>query len=294
MKKFLEICQFSLVLFGLMICGLFLTGLLSTLPLGSSVGYAGQWVVFAGQNIFAFILPALLTWRICFKSRPLIAIEADRLPSLLTFVIAVVLYFVAIPALNQIIFWNQNVHLPQAFASFENWCREMESLAEQQTSGLLNSTDVFTFVMNLLIIAVLTGIGEEFFFRGALQRMLIHSSVNPHVAIWVSAFIFSALHFQFFGFIPRVLLGAWFGYLYWWCGSIWINSFAHALNNSLVIVSTWFINRGIMSDELDMWGVTEGTFPFWPLASVMAFSILLCLTLRSKVIYKSRMLPPEL
>ncbi|MCM1296759.1 MAG: CPBP family intramembrane metalloprotease [Muribaculaceae bacterium] len=279
MKKFFDICQFVLVLFGLMICGLFLTSALSLLPLK---GYALQWTIFAGQNILAFLLPALLTWKICRKQSPLRAMEAYVAPTWKMLGFAIIVYAIGIPALNQIVYWNQEMHLPEAFSSLEEWCREMERLAEQQTEGLLSSTAIGTTLMNILIIGVLTGIGEEFFFRGAIQQMLIKSNVNAHVAIWTAAIVFSALHFQFFGFIPRVLLGAWFGYLYWWSGSIWINSFAHALNNSLVIVSAWCINKGYLSEKFDMVGVSEGSFPYVALLSAAAVGVSIYLYLKYK------------
>lgn len=278
MTRFFEICQFVLVLFGLMICGLFLTSLLSFLPFQ---GHAFQWAIFAGQNILAFILPSILAWKICFKQKPLVFIEADTLPTWKMLGFAVVVYALAVPALNQIVYWNQEMHLPEMFASFEEWCREMERLAEEQTEGLLSSTSIFDTSMNILIIAVLTGIGEEFFFRGGLQRMLIYCDINHHVAIWTAAVVFSAIHFQFFGFIPRVLLGAWFGYLYYWSESIWLNAFAHALNNSLVIVSAWLINMGYLSEEFDMLGVATDTFPWLALLSTIIVAALI--TLRSKL-----------
>lgn len=279
MKKFLDICQFLLVLFGLMICGLFLTSLLSALPLK---GNAFQWTIFAGQNILAFILPAMLAWRICFKQSPCKAMKADAAPSWKMLVFAIVAYALAVPALNQLVYWNQSIHLPEAFATFEQWCREMEELAQQQTESLLNSTDILTAAANILIIGVLTGIGEEFFFRGALQRMLTNCQVNHHLAIWTAAIVFSLLHFQFFGFFPRVILGVWFGYLYVWSGSIWVNAFAHALNNSLVIVSTWCINKGFISEEFDMMGVSIDSFPVAAVVSAVATGIFIYFFIYSK------------
>lgn len=280
MKKFINICQFSLVLLGLMICGLFLTSLLAFLPL--SDGIEMQWTIFAGQNILAFILPAIITWRICFKQNPFHSIKADVVPSAKMLMFAFIVYVISIPALNQIVYWNQEMHLPEIMSPFEEWCRRMESLAEQQTEGLLNTTSLLHTIVNILIIGVLTGIGEEFFFRGALQRMLIRCNVNYHVAIWTAAIIFSALHFQFFGFLPRLLLGVWFGYLYLWGGCIWVNSFAHALNNSLVIVSAWLINRGYLSEKFDMIGVSVDSFPIAASISTLAIAGLIYSYLKFK------------
>lgn len=273
MKRFVEISQFVLVLFGLMLIGLFLTSLLGKIP-GAIGTTSGQWMVFGGQNIIAFMIPAILAWRICFHGSPLEELKAERLPGLGITIFAIMAYLLAIPALNQIVWWNQEMHLPAAFSEFENWCREMEDFAEAQTSVLLSSGDVWQMMVNILVIGVLTGIGEEFFFRGALQGMLVRSKVNPHIAIWVSAIVFSTMHFQFFGFMPRMLLGAWFGYLYWWSGSIWLNSLAHALNNSLVIIFSWLIGQGYLSEEFDMLGVADTGFPLIPLVSAVLFALI--------------------
>lgn len=276
---------------GLMICGLFATTLLGLLPLH---GYAAQWMIFAGQNILAFIIPALLTWKICFKANPVQAIEAVSAPTWQMIGITLLIYFVGMPALNQIVYWNQEMSLPDFLAPFEEWCRNMEKLAEEQTKGLLSSTNIFTTLMNILIIGVLTGIGEEFFFRGAFQRMLVWCKVNPHVAIWTAAVVFSALHFQFFGFIPRMLLGAFFGYLYWWSGNIWVNSFAHALNNSLVIISTWCINKGFLSEEFDMFGVEKGGLPYLAIVSTVLVAAIIFVLYRRGILAGKNILPPEL
>lgn len=256
----------------MMICGLFLTTMIGLLPLKWD---ALQWSIIAGQNILAFILPAILTWKICFKTSPLEAIEANKVPSIRMIWLAVLIYIIGIPALNQIVYWNQEMTLPEFLSGFEQWCRQMEEQAEEVTKGLINTTDILPTIINLLLIGILTGIGEEFFFRGAFQRMLIWCKVNPHVAIWTAATVFSALHFQFFGFIPRLLLGAFFGYLYWWSGSIWVNAFAHALNNSLVIVSTWCINKGLISEEFDMMGVSERSIPVIAIVSAIAVAIII-------------------
>lgn len=277
MKRFIDICQGVLTLFGLMICGLFVTNLIGVLPIE---GNAHQWLIFSGQNILAFIIPVLLVWKIQFKSSPLMAMEAERAPSVKMIIVMLLIYFVSVPALNQIVYWNQEIHLPESMRGFEEWCRRMEKLAEDQTSGLLDTTAVFPTVMNILVIGVLTGIGEEFFFRGGLQRILTCCKVNHHVAIWTTAVVFSTLHFQFFGFIPRVLLGAMFGYLYWWTGNIWVNASAHALNNSLVIVSNWLINKGYLSEEFDMVGVADSGIPIAAVSSVCLLFAIICILYR--------------
>lgn len=96
------------------------------------------------------------------------------------------------------------------------------------------------FFFNILVIALLPAIAEELLFRGAVQRSFNRMFNNPHVAIWLAAFIFSAIHVQFFGFFPRMLLGAAFGYIYLWTGSIWYAMFAHFLNNAAAVCQAWY------------------------------------------------------
>ena len=228
----------------------------------------------------------------CFKTSPIIAIEANHLPALKMIGITLLIYILALPALNQIVYWNQEMSLPDALSGFEEWCRAMEKQAEELTTGLLNSTDLFPTILNILLIGVLTGIGEEFFFRGGLQRMMVWCKVNPHAAIWITATVFSAIHFQFFGFVPRLLLGAFFGYLYWWSGNIWVNSFAHALNNSLVIVSSWCINKGYLSEEFDMFGVAEGGVPVFAIISAVLVAAIIFILHRRGLLVGKGILPP--
>lgn len=275
MKKFLDICQACLVLFGLMICGLFLASLVVLIPVEAQGGLVRQWLMFSAQNVFAFILPAVLAWKLCFKGNSLSDIGALSLPSARMIGIALAAYFISMPALNQIVFWNENVVFPDALASFEKWCQETEARAAAESKILLSVDAFWQMAVNVLVIGVLTGIGEEFFFRGGLQKLLARCGVSPHVAIWVAAFIFSALHMQFYGFIPRMLLGAWFGYLYRWSGNIWVSSFAHALNNSIAVLVSWLIHRNFLSDDFDSMGVADGSFPFAFLCSVILVGIFL-------------------
>lgn len=97
-----------------------------------------------------------------------------------------------------------------------------EALAEQLTNTLLAGDGLLTFLSNLVVMALMAGITEEFLFRGALQRIIGQWTANHHIVIWSAAILFSAFHLQFYGFLPRMLLGAYFGYLLYWSRNIWI------------------------------------------------------------------------
>jgi membrane protease YdiL (CAAX protease family) len=101
-------------------------------------------------------------------------------------------------------------------------------------------------MVNIFMIAILPGIAEELIFRGAIQRSFKRMFQNPHVAIWLAAFVFSVIHVQFYGFVPRLLLGAAFGYLCYWGGSLWYAMFAHFLNNAYAVGVAWYLQRNNM------------------------------------------------
>ena len=136
---------------------------------------------------------------------------------------------------------NQQMELPAFMEGIEHWMRAQEDEAERVTLLLLSEKGIGALFANLFVVALTAGITEELFFRGALQRILGRWSSNPHLVIWITACIFSAFHIQFYGFLPRMLLGAYFGYLLYWSHNIWIPVFAHFTNNALAVIC--------MSDE---------------------------------------------
>ena len=115
--------------------------------------------------------------------------------------------------------------------------RQWEELAEQLTQTLLSSDRIDILLANLFVVAILAALTEECFFRGTLQRILSRFHAKPHVVIWTAAILFSAFHLQFYGFFPRMLLGAYFGYLLLWSRSIWLPIFAHFINNAIAVIT---------------------------------------------------------
>jgi membrane protease YdiL (CAAX protease family) len=127
--------------------------------------------------------------------------------------------------------------LPDFLAPVETWMKEKEESATRLTELFLSENNLLSLLANLLVIAATAAIGEEMFFRGALQRIIGKWSKNPHLIIWSVAILFSAFHLQFYGFLPRMLLGAFFGYLVYWSKNIWLPIFAHFMNNALAVIT---------------------------------------------------------
>ncbi|MGV3559178.1 CPBP family intramembrane glutamic endopeptidase [Larkinella arboricola] len=261
-----------LVLLGFILLGMSLGGLLAGLFLagwattgGHDVGeitdvlsnpadYPGSWpllmLIQAVSHLCSFLLPSLLYLRWIehrgwadFNARPLSAVQAVGLVALLTITF--------MPFNGLIIEWNQNLDFPDALRGLEEWMKQKEDQISELTTFLTNFSSPLELVIALVVIAIIPGIGEEVLFRGLLQRKLAQWTGNVHVAIWVAAIIFSAIHVQFYGFVPRVLLGALFGYLYVWSGNLWVAILAHAVNNGFTVFMVWLYHRKMISIDIE-------------------------------------------
>lgn len=179
------------------------------------------------------IVPGLVWWRV--RQKPVSSFFANRTAWSVLLVVAVAVIAFAIVD-SAIIQWNKNIMLPSFLREFETWAQAKERELERLTKVLVAFASPGEFLLGVFVIAVLAGITEEFFFRGLIQTELMRAVQNAHVAIWISAIAFSAVHMQFYGFVPRMLLGALFGYLYLWSGNLWVPILAHAVNNALALV----------------------------------------------------------
>lgn len=172
--------------------------------------------------------------------------KAELLPIIITVIVVIVFMVVN----SVFIEWNATVDFPSFLDNFERWARELEDNAERTTEYLTNFTAWWEFLIAVLVIAVLPAIGEELVFRGLIQNELYKGTKNIHVSIWFAAILFSTIHFQFFGFVPRMLLGALFGYLYYWSGSLSLAILAHFVNNGASLLALYLYQKGTF--EFDM------------------------------------------
>ena len=211
--------------------------------IGSESTASLRWMIVV-QDLAVFILPVVLTVIIA-STTPWRYICIDTTPSVKMTALTTVSAIVSIPAMNRLVAWNESIHLPASWSGLESVLRDSENAAQAMVQQIMGGSTVWDLIAAILIVGVLTGIAEELFFRGALQRLLQSKFGNKHLAIWSAAFIFSAVHLQFFGFFPRLLMGAYFGYLVVWSGSLRLSMFAHALNNSLVVLNFWLLNRNL-------------------------------------------------
>lgn len=208
-------------------------------------------VVQTFSSVGMFLVPALL-FAYCQDKKWLNYESANRKPHYLLVNVTLLLSIVILPLVAVTEQWNQSLQLPESMANVQQWMRSMEDRAEEMMTFLTFEHSTGTLILNLLVMAALPAICEEFLFRGTIQSFLMKQTGKPHLAIWISAFVFSAIHFQFFGFVPRFLLGAYLGYLFYWSRSLWLPILAHFLHNALSLIISYSLQgRGIMADEVE-------------------------------------------
>lgn len=222
------------------------------------------------QSVLCFIVPSFIGAKLAFGN-PVKFLRIDVAPTGMSILGVVIAYLISLPFMNQLIYWNMNIVFPESLEYIGNMFKEMEDQATQLTDVMLQTESFWGMIVGLLIIGVLTGFSEELFFRGTLQQAGA-SRGAVHTSIWVTALIFSAFHFQIFGFVPRFLLGAWFGYLLYWTGSIYVPFIAHALNNGVVVVCAWIFTEE-NDFKPDLIGVTESGFPLAAFISALAMAV---------------------
>jgi uncharacterized protein len=207
--------------------------------------------------VFLFVIPSIvfaLVWTKA-KARYLGITQLAPKP---TFIIAGLGIVFAQPLINWLSIVNQKMVLPNFLAGVEQWMQRSEKQAEILTNAFTKGDTVDVLVLNLVVIALMAAFSEELFFRGVLQKVLLECVKNKHLAIWIGAILFSAFHMQFYGFVPRMIMGAYLGYLFLWTGSLWTSIWVHFLNNGTAVTLVWLANRGVIADTMEEVGAQDG------------------------------------
>lgn len=159
------------------------------------------------------------------------------------------LLIVSVPLVEQFALWNKTVSLPEVFKGIEEAAHRAEKTAGTLTEILVQYNGIGSFLLVFVVVSILPAIGEELVFRGIVQNELIHIWNKKHFAVWVTGFIFSFIHFQFLGFIPRMLLGVLFGYCYLWTNSLWVPIAMHFINNALTLIVSAFFKDSFLNES---------------------------------------------
>ena len=200
-------------------------------------------------SITGFILMPLLLFKFYFRS-PIDGFNKSRLapmPILLAILIVPVFMGVNAPFIE----WNQNFVFPEALSGLESKLKAMEKLLEETSIFITQFDSIGQLLLGLVVVAVIPGIGEELVFRGLIQNHLFRITGNVHAAIWFAALLFSLFHLQFYGLVPRMFLGALFGYMYYFSGSLIYPMVAHFINNGFTLIMLYLYNIGQITFDIE-------------------------------------------
>ncbi len=197
----------------------------------------------------------------------------------MTIVFVIIAMISALPLINYLAEINSNLKLPEFLSGLENKMRNAEENAQRVTEIFIKVNSVSGYFANLVVIALLPSLGEELIFRGMFQKLFIKWTKSQHLGILLAAILFSAFHFQFFSFLPRMLMGLFFGYLLVWCKSIWIPIIAHFINNATAVTFYYLYNINVINTDIENIGAEKDMF------AAVILSIVL-ITILIYVIYK--------
>lgn len=231
---------FLLLLIGIMVAA-FCTSLILMIPgVDSHNGIASIYVGSFLQSILGMVLPAYCVAALtCAKPLHSLKMTADRKMGR-KIVFAILVFIASYLFVSYLTQWNKKMVLPSSMQEIEEVLRSMEDSAMATTQLILSGESLWRFFLNLFIVAGMAALAEEMFFRGGLQQLLEEKFLNGHWAVWISALVFSIIHFQFYGFLPRLFLGAILGYLFLYTRNLWIPILFHFVNNAFIIIVYYF------------------------------------------------------
>ena len=208
------------------------------------------------NQLGVFIIPTLL-FSFLVSRNVFSYLRLNRQPASMSVLITIMLIFIILPAIHWFVEINESMHLPGFLGWLEEWMKLSEESAMKLTEAFLGTTTISGLILNIFMIGILAAVGEELLFRSVLIRLFSDWFGNVHVAVIVSAILFSAFHLQFYGFLPRFILGLLFGYLFVWSGSVWLPILAHFVNNASAVIVYYLVNIGAIQTDAEQFGATE-------------------------------------
>ncbi|MGM9805457.1 MAG: type II CAAX prenyl endopeptidase Rce1 family protein [Candidatus Aphodosoma sp.] len=210
----------------------------STIPADIASSLPALYILQSAQTILVFGISGLAAAGLNGERHLTAAIGFGHC-TLRNILLAAAVAVCALPFTSVIGDLNSAISFPDSLHQLENQLKSMEEAARLTTERMMQTESYANLAINIMVMAVLPALCEEIFFRGTVQRYL-QQSYNKHIAVWTTAILFSTVHFQFFGFIPRMLMGAGLGYMYLFTGSLWIPVTAHFINNAIVVTATFY------------------------------------------------------
>lgn len=207
------------------------------------------------SQLFTFVFPPI-AYAFLVKDEHVNALGLKKSKILWVF-IGVAMIFAIMPFNSILAEWNANLTLPDSMSKIERLMKQMQETATEMIEKFVNVDTIGGLILNLFMIAGLAALGEELLFRSIIQTSLIKICKNVHIGILIASAIFSFIHLEFYGFVPRLILGMLLGYMFYFSGSIWIPMLMHFLNNGTVVLIYFLNNKGITNIDVDTFGQTS-------------------------------------
>ena len=207
------------------------------------------------SQIFTFVLPPIL-YAMLVKEQPFKSLGFNK-STILWLILGVAMMYAILP-LNAVFGeWNANIKFPESLASFEKLMQDLQERATEVMEKFVNVDTIGGLIINLFMIAGLAALGEELLFRSVIQTSLIKICKNAHVGIFIASAIFSLFHMEFYGLLPRLVLGLLMGYMYYYSRSIWIPMAMHFANNGTIVFLYYLNNIGAINIDVESFGETN-------------------------------------
>lgn len=207
------------------------------------------------SQLFTFVFPPI-AYAFLVKEKPVNALGLKNV-KILWFLIGTAMIFAIMPLNSILAEWNAGLKLPESLSALEQMIKDMQESASAMIEKFVSVDTIGGLILNLFMIAGLAALGEELLFRSIIQTSLIKICKNAHVGILIASAIFSFIHLEFYGFVPRLILGMLLGYMFYFSGSIWIPMLMHFLNNGTVVLIYFLNNKGITNIDVDTFGQTS-------------------------------------
>ena len=212
------------------------------------------------QQIALFIIPGIII-SLLLSTKGESFYKIKRSPEAFNLIMVIMLALMIIPVTMYTGMLNSRMNFPDWLSGLEKWMRTKEDVASGLTVLLVKSSDIPELLLSILILAVVPAIAEEMIFRGVLQQLLCKIFRSDNWGIWITAILFSAVHLQFFGFLPRLILGLCFGYLFFWSGNLWLPVLAHFVNNFVPVVMAYFPGWSDLNEKTESFTNKQLTLP---------------------------------
>lgn len=198
----------------------------------------GLKVVQLSAQVFGLLMPSLFFAR-------LVRVDVGEELNLynkalpLSYLLLAIAMIVLIPFINFTAWLNNSIDFPTLLGEAGKIMKEQEEQNGKLTELFLDMPTFKSFLFMVVVVGIMPALAEEFVFRGVFQKTLTNLFKNVHLGVWFAAIVFSASHFQFYGFVPRMLMGAVLGYAFAYSRTIWVPVVGHAVNNTFGVIARY-------------------------------------------------------